>query len=628
MKMMKRKIVLLTAASTFMIAGILLFFSSQNRAEAQSKNFYFPEVKIEIHVARDGSFSVDEYRTYDFRGSFSWATLWIPLHLNRGSHIISIELEEFKILDEKGMPLRMETSRRSDGFEAKWYYRASNQRRTFHIHYRVQGGVYSYPDCSELYWQVIGSGWDRPTGRATATVHLPEPVSSKDDLLVYGHGPLSGMSEIVNLKTARFTASDIAAHQFMEIRMIWPAGLVNGVLSSRYTRESIRREEAGFVEQTIARAKQAQEERRRWEQEQLRRHQNFLRLFFFWIGWLVVAPLIWLPFYVHSWKKVGKDYQFDDIPDYYRELPSDLSPAMVEILLREGRDITPLSFTATLFDLARRGFIELDDRLVEKRTLFGRKEDYKTTVICKKDFRKDQDLLPYEAELLELVFVTVAGQSPRKGTQFQLDELEDYLKKNPQKFQKWYRNWIKQIKAESKKLQFIELASLKRRNLFLAATIPITILSLNPVLLVISGILIPKIKRRARHWARENELWRALDRFLDDFARFRDLPPEAYKLWEHYLVFGIIFGNAKKILKMLPVILKDERAVAPVWYYGFERASFISSGRLASMISSIDSMATSIQQASTSAAHYSSGGGGGFSSGGGGGGGGGGGSAG
>jgi hypothetical protein len=50
-----------------------------------------------------------------------------------------------------------------------------------------------------------------------------------------------------------------------------------------------------------------------------------------------------------------------------------------------------------------------------------------------------------------------------------------------------------------------------------------------------------------------------------------------------------------------------ERAVAPVWYSGFNRATFISTGRISSMINSIESMSTSIQHASISAAHYSSG---------------------
>lgn len=119
---------------------------------------------------------------------------------------------------------------------------------------------------------------------------------------------------------------------------------------------------------------------------------------------------------------------------------------------------------------------------------------------------------------------------------------------------------------EAKKLEFIEPKSTRIKNIFLASTLPIAILTLNFVLLVLAALLIPKIKRRDIHWARENELWRAMERFLDDFSSFEELPPESYKLWEHYLVFGIVFGNAKKILKMLPIILKDERAVAPAWY--------------------------------------------------------------
>jgi uncharacterized membrane protein len=337
---------------------------------------------------------------------------------------------------------------------------------------------------------------------------------------------------------------------------------------------------------------------------------------------MVAAPLIWLPFYVRFWKKVGKDYRFDDIPEYYRELPSDLSPALVEVLLREGRDITPRSFTATLFDLARRGYIELDDKLVEKRRLFGTKQVYETTVTLKKNFMDDSELHSFEHALLHHLFVTVGEQYPKNGAKIKLKELEDYLEKKAKDFQKWYRGWMKSVRRESKTLEFIEPASSRMRTIFLAATMPLAFFTGNIVLLLLSSILIPKIKRRGRHWARENELWRALDRFLDDFARFKDLPPEAYKLWEHYLVFGILFGNAKKIINKLPIILKDERAVAPVWYYGFHRASFISTGRIESMINSIESMSTSIVQASTSAAHYSSGGGGGFSGGGGGGGGG------
>ncbi len=601
-------------------AAWVFLFVLNTAGEAQTKDFYYPKVTIEINVDRDGSFTVDEYRTYDFQGSFSWALLRIPLRVNCFGYSYDVSIEDFRVLDERDRPLRMETSRRGGEFEAKWYYQASDQLRTFHIHYRLRGGIVSYPEISELYWQVIGSSWDKPTEYASVVVNLPQSVSVLSDILVYGHGPLSGKAEIVDLKTARFVATDLRAGQFMEVRVVWPAGMVSGVPSTRHTRESIMQEEARFVQETIDRAKRAR------QAEQARRATH-KRIFFIWLAWLFGASLIWLPFYLHFWKKVGKDYRFDDIPDYYRELPSDLSPALVEVLVREGRDITPRSFTATLFDLARRDYVEMDDRLVEKKKLFGRKQEYETTVTLRKDFMDDTGLLSYEHALLHLLFVTVGSQYPRAGAKLQLEELERYLQKDAKEFQKWYKEWMKSVQREAKKRKFIEPASTRMRNIFLAVTMPLAFFTANIILLLLASILIPKIKRRGRDWARENELWMALERFLDDFARFKDLPPESYKLWEHYLVFGIIFGNAQKILKKLPIILKDERAVAPVWYYGFHRVSFISSGRIESMIKSIESMSTSITQASTSAAHYSSGGGGGFSSGGGGGGGGGGGTA-
>jgi len=51
----------------------LLAFALALPAKAESKNFYFPKVHIDIQIAKDGSFVVDEFRTYAFQGRFSWA---------------------------------------------------------------------------------------------------------------------------------------------------------------------------------------------------------------------------------------------------------------------------------------------------------------------------------------------------------------------------------------------------------------------------------------------------------------------------------------------------------------------------------------------------------------------------
>lgn len=582
-------------------------------AKAETKDYYFPEVRVEIAVEPDGSFSVDEFRTYDFEGHFSWASLWIPTMVERSGYSYSVSIEGFRVLDSDGRPLQTEVAPSDRKFEAKWHFQARNERRIFHIQYRVRGGIISYADASELYWQVIGDDWDRPTEKVAVTAVLPEAVGSKDDILVYGHGPLSGWSEIVDNRVARFTAANLPAYQFLEIRLVWPAGLVAGVPSSRHTRASIKQEEARFVQQTIERIRQSQE-------EEQRKPQRILKLVTVWVIWLAVSSLAWLFIYIRTWKKVGQDYGFQGLPEYYRDLPSDLRPALVEVLLKEGGAISPRSFTATLFDLARRGYVELEDQEVEKQGLFGTKEEIQTAVTLKKEYASDPGLLPYERDVLELLFETVVQTGKKPGARFNLDELKKYLKKKPQKFQTWYRGWAKKVDGEAKRLQFIEPKSIRSRNVFLAATIPLAVLTLNPILGVLAAFFIPKIKRRSEHWARENELWKSLDRFLDDFSDFEELPAEAYKLWEHYLVFGILFGNAKKILKMLPIILKDERATIPVWYLGVSRSGLAAPGRIAGLVKSIESASSSIHAAATSAAHYSSGRGGGFSGGGGGGG--------
>jgi uncharacterized membrane protein len=585
-------------------------------AGAASRDFHFPEVRVEIAVAADGSFLVDEYRTFEFRGAFHWATYWLPTSTLRLGRRADAAIEDWSVADESGALLRTDITRTADRFEAKWYFDARNERRTFHIRFRVRGVITRYADACELYWQAIGDGWDKSTGSAVVTVRLPSSAAGPDSLLVFGHGPLSGDCRIVDARTVRFTAANIPPRQFLEIRFLWPLGLTEGAPSSARTLASIRAEEESYVRRTIAQNIQRIETGNRRAA-----HVRFWVTL--WLAGLILIPLAWLPFFIRAWRRAGKDYRFDDIPPYVHEPPSDLPPALMESLLRDGEVPTPRAFTATIFDLARRGVLRIEDVSTERHGFFGPKTSVETNLTLIRDYRPDASLASFEKAVLDLLFVEVAGREPGPGSRITLEELKKYLKRKAEKFQTWFQGWTKQVKAEGKARGFIEPGSLRMRNLFLAVTIPLGLVTMNIVLIVLSALLIPTLKRRAEPWARENELWKGLKRFLDDFSEFKDLPPEAYRLWERYLVCGIVFGNAKRILKSLPIVLRDERAAAPVWYMGYGQAAFLQSGGLEAMIGHLDSLSASI----TSAAHYSSGSGGGFSGGGGGGAGGGGGSA-
>jgi len=601
--------------SLIVIFGFLYWLAPS--AGAENKNYFFPDLRADISINKDGSFLVDEYLTFEFQGQFSWASLWIPLRARRNSDLL-VEIEDFRVRDEQGQELPVQTAIERQRFQAKWVFSARNQRRTFHISYIVKKGILNYPEISELYWQIIGEEVDRPTAQAEVRVHLPEPVLNKEDILVYGHGPLSGKSEIVDNETLRFIATNTPARQFMEIRVIWPAGMVEGIPASGYTRDIIRQEEARYTRETIERIKKEREEKARTV-------AFFKKLGLAWVIWQLLGPLIFLAFYFYFWRKIGRDYRFSDIPEYFREMPSNLPPALVQVLRREGGKVLPVAFTATIFDLATRGFLTIEDEKVEKKTLFGTKIKDHTFFVLKKEYLQDPKLKSWEKDVLDLVFREV-GEGETPSSRVSLEELVDYLKRYPTSFQSWFRDWQKDIDREARTLGFIEPESRRFYQIFMIVGLILASLTFSPVMFILSLTLSPTLRRRRKDWARENELWKALERFLEDFSDFKEIPAEAYKLWDKYLVFAILFGQAKKLVKVLPRIIQDQKATAPVWIGGsFAASSFTRQfDSIASTIASIERAASALSQASTSAAHYSSGGGGGFSGGGGGGGGGGG----
>lgn len=63
-RFMKNKKVSSALISTFAIFLLCLLFCICSRVEAQSKDYYFPEVRVEINIEKDGSFTVDERRTF------------------------------------------------------------------------------------------------------------------------------------------------------------------------------------------------------------------------------------------------------------------------------------------------------------------------------------------------------------------------------------------------------------------------------------------------------------------------------------------------------------------------------------------------------------------------------------
>jgi uncharacterized membrane protein len=143
----------------------------------------------------------------------------------------------------------------------------------------------------------------------------------------------------------------------------------------------------------------------------------------------------------------------------------------------------------------------------------------------------------------------------------------------------------------------------------------------NAVSLVFAATKAPLWRRRTGNGQAEAERWEAFRRYLTDFPRLQEAPPATLELWERYLVYGIAFGIAERVLQgaqlHMPEALHDQSSI-----YWISPTGDLGSGPSALAIGDLSS-----GFGSALAPPGSSGGGGGFSGSGGGGGGGGGGGA-
>ena len=87
----------------------------------------------------------------------------------------------------------------------------------------------------------------------------------------------------------------------------------------------------------------------------------------------------------------------------------------------------------------------------------------------------------------------------------------------------------------------------------LAFVIPIFLI----IPFIICGILCSKIAKKARNLtqkgANEQEEWKALKRYMEDFSLLNEREVPELVLWEKYLVYATAFGIADKVLSQLKI---------------------------------------------------------------------------
>lgn len=250
------------------IALLLIILAWASAAQA-GKSYRMPSVAIAADLHEDGSMTVREDRSYRFRGRYRYAYRTFALDDR-------IEYADFQVL-ENGQPFERDGSeepgtfsvtREEDQILVRWNFRARSEARTFTIAYTVRDAVHRHRDAAVLYYQFLGSGFKKGTGRVDIAIRPPAPVEDWQ-VRQWAHGPLWAESATASDGVVTAWCDDLPGRTFFELRVLYPPDLFTAAAErSGYISTQVGEEEAAWAEEANRRRLQAIEEAENLERRQ------------------------------------------------------------------------------------------------------------------------------------------------------------------------------------------------------------------------------------------------------------------------------------------------------------------------------------------------------------------------
>lgn len=481
----------------------------------------------------------------------------------------------------------------------------------FEYTYTILGAITKYSDISELNWRIFEYS-EAKIKVAHIEVNFPVNGLSEDSILVWGHGLSQGTIEIASNRQVVMDMKNIKDGEFPEFRILVDNSLFpnidsdNEFITSSMNKQVLMDYEARLAEETNSRIMIAT---------------------VVLIATIAMVGLMGaITYYIYV--KYDKEYEPEFKGDYFRELPSEDTPAEVSYLVFMKK-INDETIPATLLDLIRKKFITIGNYGTD---MTSSKADFELKIDADK---KKTNLLSHEVHFLNWIFNKIGN-----GSVVTTKQIENFGKTDVNKardFQNHAKIFVKLAKKEAEKKKYFEYGfEVKKSKAFMAILLPmillgtsfITTMSYNIdntisiliciVISIIYSIYILSIKKRSVLGNEVYTKWNAFKKFMLDFSRMDDYPIPGIIVWEHYIVYATVFKIADKVSEQLKVKLpqdefdnKDSTFMGRSYYSrGFFYGSMIHNLHTTFTIAKMNSTSTIV--AANAAKIGSSGGGGGF----------------
>lgn len=522
----------------------------------------------------------------------------------------------------------------------------------FQISYKINNVINSYEDCQEFYWKFLDKSNGMMCKNISGTITLLRNLSNSENLLVWGHGNINGRIDKSGTNKVKFKIKNFSAGNMLEIRVVTKEKMFNVEGKTFTMLNGIQKEETRWASKTNENIK-----------------ENRIILIIILSIEVIILLFIFKDIKTYfNINKSGNKIEKRNL-EYFRDIPREetSTPGEGAFLYyfdnnfnwTDGKQSDVLA--ANILNLCLKGYISFEKKLEDKI--------YISILKGKEDLKED------EKEIYNLIKDAIG-----KKESIEVKELQDFAKKNYDKYSAHVRSMVKHIKENLYSENIIDKKQEKLYDktysptptifagIFMAIIIFI-LMSLLPIidvgylaafgisirnsLLEIILVLVPIIamliileqnRKKARgnlykltqKGEDEQAEWKGLSKYLKHYSLLNERGVFDIIIWEKYLVYATAFGISEKVIEELhasyPYVFTEEywqeerptkgiidMACNPSYYN--KECSFI--GFTNEIQTSYNTMQTTMKEYTSthSSAHYSSssfGGGGGFSSGGGG----------
>ncbi|MBI4770903.1 MAG: DUF2207 domain-containing protein, partial [Chloroflexi bacterium] len=505
---------------------------------------FWDRYDVSLTVQPDGALRVVETQTITFTsGSFTFGYASIPLDKTGGISEVAVSEGGRHLFGQRGsgtQPYTFTAEEAGGKLDIRWYFPATaNSTHTYVLSYAVRGAVRIYEGGDKLQWIAISGERDFPIQDAQVTVNLPAGARFQ---IVDSAGVAAHWTKNAPGNSVTYVAQQgLYGSDSLEVGVEFTHGVVPAVKP----------------------AWQAGVDQSEYYDLHVRPIANLL------LGALGALLALAAPLAVYLlWYLRGRDPQVGPVPEYLSQPPGDLPPGVIGTLVDERADMRDI--VATLVDLARRGYLEMEetrtkgafgthstDHVFRRKKEFGGLTHFEGLVV-RGVFRKG--IREVKLNDLRQKFYT---SLPAIQTALYDDLVSrEFFTRSPEKTRSAYRGWGIAFLVGTVVLGFFALPALGQYAGAIACPFGgLAILGLG--LMTVGGRMPAKTRRGAEEAAR----WKAFEKYLRKIETLTDLK-SAGELFDRYLPFAIAFGIDQSWVSKFSRV---EGAPVPGWYvpYGW-----------------------------------------------------------